>query len=58
MMGRLKSLIHEFLDIVKNDEEYSHKDWDWENLPDMVTIIAVVERHEYKERSNNAGHTD
>ena len=45
-MSKLKSLVEDFIDIVVNDEEYSHKDWGWDNLPPIETIIDVIERHE------------
>ena len=57
-MGKLKGLVEDFIQIIVDDEQYAHKDWSWSNLPSIETIIEVVERHEYKERSNHAGHTD
>ena len=47
-MSKLKSLVEDFIDIVSNDEEYSHKDWGWDNLPPIETIIDVIERHQLK----------
>ena len=49
-MSKLKGLVEDFIQVIAEDEQYAHKDWSWTNLPNIETIIEVVERHE---RSNN-----
>ena len=45
-MGKLKGLVEDFIQVIAEDEQYAHKDWSWDNLPSIETIIEVLDRHQ------------
>ena len=49
-MSKLKGLVEDFILVIAEDEQYAHKDWSWDNLPSIETIIEVLDRHQ---RSND-----
>ena len=45
-MGKMKSFIEDFLDVVNNEmrDEYEDRDWNWDNLPPVETMYEVLSR--------------
>ena len=53
-MSKMKDYVDDFLDIVNNEEKdtYYHKEWSWDNLPNVEVMFEVINRHDKK---NNRG---
>ena len=53
-MSKMKDFVDDFLDIVNNEEKdtYYHKEWSWDNLPNVEVMFEVINRHDKK---NNRG---
>ena len=49
-MGKMKDFVDDFLHIVNNDmrDTYEHREWDWENLPEIEIMFEVMRRYEKK----------
>ena len=51
-MGDMKKFVEDFLYVINNEEydKYKHKDWDWDNLPNVEIMFDVIaqnkRRHE------------
>ena len=50
----MKDFVDDFLHIVNNDmrETYEHKDWSWDNLPEIEVMFEVIRRFEKKKKRN------
>ena len=46
----MKDFVDDFLHIVNNDmrDTYEHREWDWENLPEIEIMFEVMRRYEKK----------
>jgi len=51
-MSKLKGLVEDFIQVIAEDEQYAHKDWSWDNLPSIETIIEVLDRHQRSSDDN------
>ena len=49
-MVKMKDFVDDFLHIVNNDmrDTYEHREWDWENLPEIEIMFEVMRRYEKK----------
>ena len=50
-MGKMKEFIEDFLDIANNEmkDKYEHKNWDFDNLPEVEIMFEVMRRFEKQE---------
>ena len=57
-MGKMNDFVFDFLEIVnhKEKETYEHKNWDWDNLPDIKIMYEVI--HRYDEKNNQTRKED
>ena len=53
-MGKIKDFVDDFLHIVNNEmkDTYEHKEWDWENLPEVEIMFEVIRRYEKKKKQD------
>ena len=51
-MGKMKDFVEDFLDIVNNEmrDTYEHKNWDFDNLPEVEIMFEVIRRFENKNK--------
>ena len=51
-MGKMNDFVLDFLEIVqhKEKETYEHKNWDWDNLPEIKIMFEVINRYDKKSR--------
>ncbi len=51
-MGKMKEFIEDFLDIANNEmkDKYEHKNWDFDNLPEVEIMFEVMRRFEKQEK--------
>ena len=51
-MGKMKEFIEDFLDIANNEmrDTYEHKNWDFDNLPEVEIMFEVMRRFEKQEK--------
>ena len=51
-MGKMKEFIEDFLDIANNEmkDKYEHKNWDFDNLPEVEIMIEVMRRFEKQQK--------
>ena len=54
----MNDFVLDFLEIVqhKEKETYEHKNWGWDNLPDIKIIYEVI--HRYDEKNNQTRKED
>ena len=53
-MGKMKDFVDDFLHIVNNDmrDTYEHREWDWDNLPEIEVMFEVIRRYEKKKEKD------
>tara|TARA_R110002020_G_scaffold138354_1_gene308259 strand:+ start:2026 stop:2202 length:177 start_codon:yes stop_codon:yes gene_type:complete len=51
-MGKMKDFIEDFLDIANNEmrDTYEHKNWDFDNLPEVEIMFEVMRRFEKQKK--------
>ena len=51
-MGKMKEFIEDFLDIANNEmrDTYEHKNWDFDNLPQVEIMFEVMRWFEKLEK--------